>query len=228
MTDAGNVRANASENDPEHHAVRSTLLSFLTARRPKKVAKLNLHPDSPQRPKLLADLTGKNAKCSIVDWHRNGGSDDLPYPPAPHGHLRRRAAEDLDESTRVISSSPQRSGEMDKDERVNAVYWHAVLRYVNRQALTNTSLRERFKIEAHNSAAVSWLIREAVEAGRIIPYDPEAAAKLMKYLPFWTARLERGRVLEGYLMGRAAMADRRPSKTPNLTLDHGLRHLPGT
>jgi hypothetical protein len=34
---------------------------------------------------------------------------------------------------------------------------------------------------------VSRFIREAVEAGAIVPADPEAAPKLRRYLPFWAA-----------------------------------------
>ena len=53
--------------------------------------------------------------------------------------------------------------------------------------MTNTTLRARFGVEDHNRAAVSRMIREAVEAGAILPADPEAAPKLMRYLPFWAA-----------------------------------------
>lgn len=74
---------------------------------------------------------------------------------------------------------------MDKEDRIRASYLHACLKYVQREYLTNSSLRERFGIEKKNSATASRLIKEAVEAGMIRPYDPDAASKLMKYLPFW-------------------------------------------
>jgi hypothetical protein len=61
------------------------------------------------------------------------------------------------------------------------------LKYVTRGFLTNTSLRERFGIEDHNRSTVSRLIREAVEAGAIVPHDPSAAPKLRKYVPWWAA-----------------------------------------
>lgn len=76
---------------------------------------------------------------------------------------------------------------MDKADRVRACYLHACLRYVTRKPMTNTSVRERFGIEDQNIATASRLIREAVEAGAIVPYDPEAAPKLMRYIPFWAA-----------------------------------------
>ncbi len=74
---------------------------------------------------------------------------------------------------------------MDKADRIRAVYLHACLRYVNREHMTNTSVRERFGIELQNSAAASRLIREAVEARVVLPYDSDAAPKLMRYVPFW-------------------------------------------
>lgn len=74
---------------------------------------------------------------------------------------------------------------MDKADRVRAVYLHACLRYVNREYLTNTSLRERFGIEPQNIATASRLIREAVESEAIVAYDPDAAPKLMRYVPIW-------------------------------------------
>jgi hypothetical protein len=53
--------------------------------------------------------------------------------------------------------------------------------------MTNSSVRDRFGIEPQNIATASRLIREAVEAGYIVPYDPNAAPKLMRYLPIWAA-----------------------------------------
>ena len=74
---------------------------------------------------------------------------------------------------------------MDRGERVRACYLHACLCYVTRKEMTNTTLRARFAVEEHNRAAVSRIIREAIEAGAIGPADPNAAPKLMRYLPFW-------------------------------------------
>ena len=75
--------------------------------------------------------------------------------------------------------------DMDKADRVRACYLHACLCYVTRKAMTNTTLRERFGVAEHNRSLVSRLIREAVEAGVVVPADPDAAPKLMRYLPFW-------------------------------------------
>ena len=62
-----------------------------------------------------------------------------------------------------------------------------------RKEMTNTTLRTRFGVEEQNRSTVSRLIREAVEAGAIVPADQDAAPKLMRYLPFWAAALSEGR-----------------------------------
>jgi len=54
--------------------------------------------------------------------------------------------------------------------------------------VTNTTIRERFGISTANSATASRLLKEAVQSGLIVPYDPDAARSQMKYLPWWAAR----------------------------------------
>ena len=75
--------------------------------------------------------------------------------------------------------------DMSQDDRTRACYQHACLRYVQRDFMTNTTLRERFGIEPRNSATASRIIKEAVEGGMIKAYDDAAARKMMQYVPFW-------------------------------------------
>ena len=70
-------------------------------------------------------------------------------------------------------------------DRVRAVYLHACLRYVEREFMTNTTLWERFGIDAKNSATASCLIKEALGAGVIRLQDPTAPPKTRRYLPSW-------------------------------------------
>ena len=95
--------------------------------------------------------------------------------------------EATEEFTRTVLFSHRPLVEMDKEDRVRACYLHACLKYVQRDFLTNTSLRERFGIEEKNRSMASRLIRDAAEARAIVPYDPTAAPKLMKYVPWWAA-----------------------------------------
>jgi predicted HTH transcriptional regulator len=74
---------------------------------------------------------------------------------------------------------------MDKEERIRACYLHCCLRYVNREHMNNTSLRERFGIEEHNKANASRVIKQTVDSGLIRLYDTDVGVRSKRYLPFW-------------------------------------------
>jgi ATP-dependent DNA helicase RecG len=95
--------------------------------------------------------------------------------------------------TRTVLFAHKALSEMGKADRVRACYLHACLRFVMRKEMTNTTLRVRFGVEEQNRSTVSRLIREAVEAGAIVPAEPDAAPKLMRYLPFWAVAPSGGR-----------------------------------
>jgi len=87
--------------------------------------------------------------------------------------------------TSVVLSRYKALNKLAPDERVQAVYQHCCLRFVSNQITNNESIRERFQIEKQNSAQASRLLREALEAGRIRPVNPDVGTKLMRYLPYW-------------------------------------------
>lgn len=88
--------------------------------------------------------------------------------------------------TRVVLFGPRSLSNMNREERIRALYLHACLKYVNRDYVTNSSVRQRFGIEARNSARASRLIAEAIEARVVVPDDPSASRKQMRYRPWWT------------------------------------------
>ena len=141
--------------------------------------------DTPPRSRneSLASLMRRIGVCEErgSGWDKVVSQSELYQLPAP-------LAEVPEGFTRVVLFAPRPLASMDKTERVRAIYLHASLRYVNRQYLTNTSVRERFGIEAQNLAIASRLIREAVGAGAIVAHDSEAAPKLMKYVPSWAGK----------------------------------------
>ncbi len=91
----------------------------------------------------------------------------------------------VSDHTRATLFAHRELSGMERSDRIRACYLHACLRYVQRDAMTNASVRERFAIQVHNSAVASRLIKEAVEAGMIRAYDESAGRKYMKYVPFW-------------------------------------------
>lgn len=92
-----------------------------------------------------------------------------------------------DQQTRVTIFAPKSLTKMDKPERVSAVYQHACLRYVSNEPTNNASIRERFGISDRNKALASRIIREAIDAELVTPYDPAAGPRVMRYVPFWAA-----------------------------------------
>lgn len=93
--------------------------------------------------------------------------------------------EQTDQHTRVVLFSHKDYKEMEPEDRIRACYQHCCLKYVNREPMNNTSLRERFQIDEGNSAIASRIIKQTIEAGLIRLYDPKANRKAYRYVPFW-------------------------------------------
>ena len=86
---------------------------------------------------------------------------------------------------RAVLFAPKALKDMDRNEKVHACYLHACLRYVRRETVTNTSLRERFGVAPGNAATISRIIKDAVEVGLVKPYEEGQAKKVARYLPWW-------------------------------------------
>ena len=140
--------------------------------------------DSPPRSRneAIASLMRRIGICEErgSGWDKVVFQSELYQLPAP-------LAEVLEDNTRVVLFGPRPLSRMNRAERVRSVYLHACLRYVNGEYLTNASMRQRFGIDARNRARASRLIAEAVRAGAIVPDDPAAAPKFMRYAPAWAS-----------------------------------------
>ena len=88
-------------------------------------------------------------------------------------------------ATRSVMFAHKDLKDMDRSDRVRAVYLHTCLRHVMREKTTNGTLRQRFGVDSRNAAVVSRLLNEAVEAGMIVIEDPMAGRRSRSYLPFW-------------------------------------------
>lgn len=104
---------------------------------------------------------------------------ELYQLPAP-------AFEDMEKHTKIYLYAPKKFKEMDRKDRIRACYQHCCLKYVSNEKMTNTSLRERFKIDIRNSPMVSKVISETMKEGLIKYDDPTSASrKYARYIPFW-------------------------------------------
>jgi len=138
--------------------------------------------DSPpkSRNEALASFMRRAGVCE----ERGSGVDKVVFQAELY-QLPAPAFEVPGENTRAVLFAHRPLTRMDKQDRIWATYLHACLRYVNRDFMTNTSLRERFGIEAENISLASRFIKEATDAGFISPHDALTGPKYRKYVPFW-------------------------------------------
>lgn len=137
------------------------------------------HPPR-SRNEALASLMRRIGICE----ERGSGVDKVVFETELY-QLPAPAFDVIGNSTRSTLFTPRPLVKMDQADRIRAVYLHACLRYVERDFMTNATLRGRFGIDARNSAIASRLIKEALTAEVIRLHDESAPPKFRKYVPWW-------------------------------------------
>lgn len=140
----------------------------------------------------LVDSPPRSRNESLVSFmrrigiceERGSGWDKIIFQSELH-QLPAPLVEVVGDNTRVVMFASRPLLSMQKRERVRATYFHACLQHVNRRYATNGSVRARFGIEKHNMSQSSQLISEAIAEGVIVPDDPDAPPKMMRYAPWW-------------------------------------------
>jgi ATP-dependent DNA helicase RecG len=146
------------------------------------LVKLERFLDSPPRSRneAMASFLRRVGICE----ERGSGFDKVVFQtefyqlPAP-------VVEVTDEHTRVTLFTQKPFSNMERDERTRACYLHACLKYVMKEYMTNTSLRQRFGLDEKGISSISRVIRDTVDAGLVRPKDSGTAPKHMRYVPFW-------------------------------------------
>lgn len=88
--------------------------------------------------------------------------------------------------TTVILSEYKGWAGTTKEERIQACYQHACLKYMLNEMMTNKSFRERMGVDEKNYPMVSIVIREAVKKGLIKVGTPEGTNRRdVAYIPSW-------------------------------------------
>ena len=85
--------------------------------------------------------------------------------------------------TIAVLFGPREFSDMDRADRIRACYQHACLWFVSGKQMTNTSLRERLKIDKKNYPMASRIIRDTIDVGLI--KQAGGSRKDAKYIPFW-------------------------------------------
>lgn len=138
--------------------------------------------DTPPRSRneVLASVMRRIGICE----ERGSGVDKVVFQ-TEYYQLPAPIFEVAGDHTRSVLFAHRPLTKMTREDRVRACYLHACLRYVNRDYMTNATLRQRFGIDPKNSATASRFIKEALEEGAIRLYDEKAALKFRKYVPIW-------------------------------------------
>ncbi len=132
------------------------------------------------RNEKLAALMRRLRMCEELGrgWDRMVITCELQRLPAPRIQI-------YQDSTKVSLFSHYEFSNIPMEDKLWSTYLHACIRYVEGEALTNSSLRERFGLKETSSGMVSRLIKEAQEQKLIKPIDPQTARRYMKYIPLW-------------------------------------------
>ncbi len=140
--------------------------------------------DSPPRSRneVLASLMRRFRICE-----ERGSGIDKVVAEVERYHLPAPLFETPPNFTRVVLFARKSLTDMDKKERERACYLHACLKYVQRESMTNKSIRERFGIDEKNRTIASRLIGEVVKAGFVAVRLPEAPPQYREYVPFWAS-----------------------------------------
>jgi ATP-dependent DNA helicase RecG len=133
------------------------------------------------RNERLADLMRRMGICE----EKGSGIDkvvsasemyQLPAPDFRVGDVR----------TTAVMFAHQDFKDMSKTDRIRACYQHCVLQYVSNRRMSNQSLRERFHLPSTKVEAVSVIINQTLEAGKIKLDDAESTSRrYARYAPFW-------------------------------------------
>lgn len=88
-------------------------------------------------------------------------------------------------SMRIVLPGSRAFSELSKGDKVWACFCHCVVRWLKNDYMSNTSLRQRFSLPDEEYQAVSAVIANAREEGRIVPADENQGNRNAKYVPYW-------------------------------------------
>lgn len=133
------------------------------------------------RNETLAGLTRRLGMCEEqgLGIDRVLKSVEVYQLPAPDLRTSER-------QTKIVLFAHKKFEDMDRNERIQACYWHCVLMYVTNQKMNNASLRDRFDLPETKLESVSAVITDTVHAGKIKTADPKSTSRrYANYLPSW-------------------------------------------
>ncbi len=111
-------------------------------------------------------------------WDRMVISCEVQKLPAPRIQI-------YQESTKVSLFSHLEFANIPMEDKIWSTYLHTCIKFTEGDALTNSSLRERFGLPETSAGSISRLIKEVLGKKLIRPLDPNTAPRYMRYIPIW-------------------------------------------
>lgn len=132
------------------------------------------------RNEKLASLMRRLNMCEELGrgWDRMVISCELRKLPAPRIQI-------YQDSTKVSLFSHLDFTNIPMEDKIWSAYLHSCVKYIEGDALTNKSLRERFGLSETAAGTISRLIKETLTSKLIRPVDAKTAPRYMKYIPIW-------------------------------------------
>lgn len=132
------------------------------------------------RNEKLASIMRRLNMCEELGrgWDRMVISCEIQKLPAPRIHI-------YQESTKVSLFSHLEFANIPMEDKIWSTYLHACIKFTEGDALTNSSLRERFGVPETSSGSISRLIKDVIAKNLIRPLDPSTAPRYMRYIPIW-------------------------------------------
>jgi predicted HTH transcriptional regulator len=132
------------------------------------------------RNEKLASIMRRLGLCEELGrgWDRMIIACEVQQLPAPRIQI-------YQESTKVEIFSYMEFGNIPIEDKVWSTYLHACIKYLEGDALTNTSLRKRFGLKDTYSGTISRIIKECLSRELLKPVDPNTAPRYLRYIPIW-------------------------------------------
>lgn len=132
------------------------------------------------RNEALASLMRQFRICEELGtgWDKVATACEQNNLPAPKIRV-------YENSTKIVLFTYIPYANLTMDEKLDICYMHACIHWQNSEFITNSSLRNRLRLDDSQSTSVSKLIKEAIRCNLIKPLDPKTAPKHMKYYPYW-------------------------------------------
>ena len=86
---------------------------------------------------------------------------------------------------RVVIFGPKPFNKLSKADKIWACFCHCVIRWLRHDYMSNTTLRERFKLAQEDYQLASTVISDAKKAGRIVAAEEGQGNKFARYVPYW-------------------------------------------